>query len=209
LALAGAYTLQKNSRRPDVILETYGRQIEDSVAADGTHHDVTRIHTIGAFALTDQMGRPFTEAKVRGKIYVGDFFFTTCHSICIPMGENMGRLVQQFKNQPDVLFVSHTVDPETDSVPVLKAYADSHAAPPDQWFLLTGSKKTIYSLARNDYFVTATQGDGGPDDFVHTQNFALIDKKGRIRGYYDGTKPEEMEKLAKDIRILEQEANPE
>jgi protein SCO1 len=205
LMLGGIWALQKDSKRPDVILETYGRKLEDSVSADGEHHEVVKIHTIRPFSLTDQLGRPFTLDKVRGKIYVADFFFTTCQSICIPMGRNMGKLVEQFKEQPDVLFVSHTVDPETDSVPVLKAYSDQKNAPTDRWFMLTGSKKVIYDLARFDYFVTATEGDGGADDFVHTQNFALIDTQGRIRGYYDGTKEEEVAKLAKDIAILQQE----
>jgi len=207
LVLAGGYFIQKDNKRPDVILETYGRQTVDSIASDGTHHDANRIHTVGTFALTDQLGRPFTEAETRGKIYVADFFFTTCQTICIPMGRNMSQLVKRYANNPDILFVSHTVDPETDSVPVLKAYADKHEAPPNQWYMLTGSKKVIYSLARNDYFVTATQGDAGPDDFVHTQNFALIDPRGRIRGYYDGTRLEEIEKLAKDIAILQQETS--
>jgi len=207
LALFAGFLLQKQGGRPDVILETYGRQIIDSVAPDSSHHEVIRIHHIGPFALTDQLGRPFNQDQLKGKIYVADFFFTTCQSICIPMGRNMQALVKRFKDSPNVLFVSHTVDPETDTVPVLKAYADLHEAPPNQWFLLTGPKKTIYDLARNDYFVTATKGDGGPDDFVHTQNFALIDQKGRIRGYYDGTLPEEVDKLAKDIRILQQEEN--
>jgi protein SCO1 len=173
LAIAGVYTVDKNSKRPDVVLETYGRESIDSTAPDGTLHAIDKIHRIRPFALTDQLGRPFTLANVQGKVYVADFFYT--------------------------------VDPETDSVPVLKAYADAHQANPKQWFLLTGSKKVIYDLARYDYFVTATQGDGGPDDFVHTQNFALIDQRGRIRGYYDGTKAEEVAKLATDIRILQQE----
>jgi len=209
LAFGAAYTLRQNARRPDKILETYGRVEADSVAPDGTHHTVSRIRTIGAFHLTDQLGRPFTEAQTKGHIYVADFFFTTCQSICIPMGNHMEELVGQFKDDPDILFVSHTVDPETDSVPVLKAYADSHHAPADKWFLLTGSKKEIYALARQDYQVTALQGDGGPDDFVHTQNFALVDKLGRIRGYYDGTQKAEMDKLVKDIRVLKQEDTEE
>lgn len=205
LAFGAAYTLRQNAKRPDKVLETYGREEADSVAPDGMHHIVSRIHTIGSFRLTDQLGRPFTEARTKGKIYVADFFFTTCQSICIPMGRHMETLVGQFKDDPEILFVSHTVDPETDSVPVLKAYADSHHAPADKWFLLTGSKKEIYALAREDYKVTALEGDGGPDDFVHTQNFALVDKQGRIRGYYDGTQQAEMDKLAKDIRVLKQE----
>jgi len=205
LGIAGALSLQKNAARPDVILDTYGRETVDSVGADGKHYDVMKIHTVRDFALTDQLGRPFSQAQTKGKIYVADFFFTTCQSICIPMGKNMSKLVKEFKDQPDVVFVSHTVDPETDSVPVLKEYAEQHDAPPNQWYLLTGPKKVIYDLARYDYFVTATEGDGGPDDFVHTQNFALIDKLGRIRGYYDGTKADEVEKLGKDIRILQQE----
>ena len=205
LGLGAWYTLQQNAKRPDVVLEVYGSEPQDSTAPDGSRHTVMRPHRVGDFTLTDQLGRPFARKQLEGKIYVADFFFTTCQSICIPMGRHMGELVQKFKDDPQLLFVSHTVDPETDSVAVLKAYADKHQAPADKWYLLTGPKKTIYDLARYQYMVTAIQGDAGPDDFIHTQNFALVDALGRIRGYYDGTRPEEMQKLEKDIVILKQE----
>ena len=205
LALGAAYSFRQSAGRPARTLDTFGREEADSVAPDGRHHAVSRVHVIGNYQLTDQLGRPFSQDKLKGKIYVADFFFTTCQSICIPMGNHLSAIAQQFKDDPQVRFVSHTVDPETDSVAALKEYADNYHANPDHWFLLTGPKKTIYDLARHEYFVTATEGDGGADDFVHTQNFALVDRQGHIRGYYDGTLQAEMDKLIKDIRILEQE----
>jgi protein SCO1/2 len=115
------------------------------------------------------------------------------------------KLANKLVEDSSVLFVSHTVDPETDSVSQLKAYAAAHDAREGQWYFLTGEKKKLYDMARNGYFVTATKGDGGPDDFVHTQNFVLIDKYRQIRGYYDGTDSTEMEKLYRDILLLREE----
>ena len=205
LVLGGVYTYQKNSATPDRLLETYGMAEADSILPNGDTVSIPKAHTVGAFRFTDQTGHTVTEADFAGKVYVADFFFTTCESICIPMGKSIMQLARQFKGEPRVRFLSHTVDPETDSVPVLAAYARLHEADPTQWHLVTGPKKALYDMARYQYYVTAMQGDGGPDDFVHTQNFVLVDARRRIRGYYDGTQPEEMEKLRKDITILLQE----
>ena len=205
LAFAGVYTYQKNAATPDRLLNTYGVAEADSILPNGDTVSIPKQHTVGDFKFTDQTGSSVTEADYEGKIYVADFFFTTCESICIPMGKNIMELANHFKGEPKVKFLSHTVDPETDSVPVLAAYAKLHEADPKQWHLVTGPKKALYDMARYQYFVTAMQGDGGADDFVHTQNFVLVDAKRRIRGYYDGTQADEMDKLKKDIRILLQE----
>jgi protein SCO1/2 len=193
--------------KPPRILETYGNQQIDTVDAQGKTIQKTIIHHVPDFTFVDQNGQTITQKSVAGKTYVADFFFTTCESICPIMSKEMMKLAKQFKEDPEIMFLSHTVDPETDSIPKLKAYAMSHQADAGQWKFMTGSKKELYSMARNGYFVTATEGDGGPDDFVHTQNFVLVDKWKQIRGYYDGTDSLEMKKLVNDIALLKAEYN--
>ena len=119
----------------------------------------------------------------------------------------MERIVVKFKNNKDVKFLSHTVDPEIDTVEQLKRYAIEHNANTQKWMFVTGSKKSLYEIARNSYLLNAEKGDGGPDDFIHTQNFALIDKEKHIRGYYDGTDTNEVNQLINDINLLLAEYN--
>jgi protein SCO1/2 len=159
-------------------------------------------HRIPNFSFIDQDGKTITEADVIGKVYVVDYFFTTCKSICPVMSNELEQVADHFKNEDGVIFLSHTVDPETDSIPLLKAYAEKHHANSKQWHFLTGPKKDLYDLARTGYLLDAHEGKGDEDDFIHTQNFALIDKERQIRGFYDGTKHEEMEKLKADISKL-------
>ena len=162
----------------------------------------TVYHTIPAFSFIDQDGKTVTEKDFKDVIYVTDFFFTTCRSICPIMSTQMEKVAQKFKDNDKVKILSHTVDPETDSVPQLKNYATQHHADSKQWIFVTGDKKALYDIARNGYLLDAHQGDGGPNDFIHTQNFALIDKDKRIRGYYDGTNTKEVNQLIKDIDLL-------
>ena len=159
-------------------------------------------HRVAEFELYSQLGDTISLKHVDGRIYVTDFFFTTCANICPKMTAQMKGLHDFYLEDEDVMFVSHTVYPETDSVEVLKAYADKYEVNSDKWILLTGAKEEIYSLARKSYFAVLTEGDGGERDFIHTENFVLMDKKQRIRGYYDGTLANEMERLKKDIEIL-------
>lgn len=154
-------------------------------------------HRVSEFELYSQNGDTIRLDDVDGKIYVTDFFFTTCGNICPKMTTQMKGLHDYYMDDEDVMFVSHTVYPEMDSIEVLKAYADKYEIDSDKWVLLTGSKKEIYSLARKSYFAVLTEGDGGERDFVHTENFMLMDKQQRIRGYYDGTLVNEMERLKK------------
>ncbi|MDG1849330.1 MAG: SCO family protein [Flavobacteriales bacterium] len=168
-----------------------------------THED----HRVSEFELCSQDGDTIRLEDVDGKIYVADFFFTTCGNICPKMTTQMKGLHDFYLDDDDIMFVSHTVYPEMDSVEVLKAYAEKYEIDSDKWVLLTGSKKEIYSLARKSYFAVLTEGDGGERDFVHTENFMLMDKHQRIRGYYDGTLPNDMEKLKNDIDILRREYN--
>lgn len=162
-----------------------------------------RGHRIGNFHLLDQHGNNIDSTALEGKVYVADFFFTTCPSICVPMGEHFQVLQEQFSNHPDFALVSHTVMPEVDSVPVLKKYADKLGAISGVWHLLTGEKEEIYRLARRQYFAVMEPGTSFDEhDFIHTENFILVDRHKRIRGFYDGTDPIQIEVLKKDLEYL-------
>ncbi|MFN4235471.1 MAG: SCO family protein [Bacteroidia bacterium] len=164
-------------------------------------------HRIADFKLLNQNGDTITLKNLDGKIYVADFFFTTCPTICPKMSDQMHRVYEKYKDNPQVMIVSHTVMPEVDSVSVLKAYADKYHADADKWIFLTGPKEEIYQLARKSYFAVITEGDGGVDDFIHTENFILVDKQKRIRGFYDGTSEEDVDRLIKEISYLLKEKN--
>ena len=164
------------------------------------------IHRIPSFSFTDQDGKTVTEKTVDGKIYVADFIFTRCGSICPKMTGNMGTLQEKFKNDEEVLFLSHSVTPDMDSVPVLKKYAIAKGVISSKWHLLTGSVDSIYRLAKKEYYAGDTIGyyQTG-NEFLHTENFILVDKHRRIRGVYNGTLPLEMERLTDDIGTLKKE----
>lgn len=162
-------------------------------------------HKIASFSLTNQNGEEITNRNYDGKIYIADFFFTRCQTICIAMAYNMSELQAYYKNDKDIMFLSHSVTPIMDSVPVLKAYADKKGVIDGKWNVTTGSKKHIYELARKSYFAVLDEGDGGDQDFIHTEQFVLVDKDRRIRGYYDGTDKDDMEKLKNDIILLKEE----
>lgn len=164
--------------------------------------NISKNHTIGNFSLVDQDGKTVTPANFKDKIYVADFFFTRCGTICPIMTDNMTKLQQTFINNSKVKFLSHSVTPVMDSVPVLNAYAKAHGAISGKWHITTGSKKMIYNLARKSYFAVLDEGDGGEQDFIHTEQFVLIDTQKRIRGFYDGTNLNEIKKLTKDIQLL-------
>ena len=193
-----AYT----SKKPAKILPTYGKDQRDSVTAEGKTVPVEIVHTVQDFRFTDQTGKTITQKDFAGTIYVTDFFFTTCPGICPRMTKQMERVYQKYRNNGQVKFLSHTVNPKADSVPVLSNYADMHGADARQWHFVTGDKKELYDMARYGYFVTATEGDGGESDFVHTEKFVLVDPEKRIRGYYDGTDSAKVDELMKDMDIL-------
>lgn len=176
---------------------------------DSTMQYVRRYHKIADFELVNQNGDTITQADYAEKIYVADFFFTTCVTICPIMTGSMLNLQNALKNDPEVKLLSFTVTPKIDDVARLKEYALEKGVNPEKWNLLTGSKKEIYALARKSYLVTKTQGNGGDYDMIHTENFVLVDKEKRIRGYYDGTDPESMQQLLKDIEILKLEYHPD
>ena len=161
------------------------------------------IHRIPAFSFTDQNGKTVTEKTVDGKIYVADFIFTRCGSICQKMTNNMSLIQEKFKSNNDVLLLSHSVTPEMDSVPVLKKYANEKGVISGKWYLLTGNQEDIYRLAKKEYYAGDTIGyyQTG-NEFLHTENFILVDKLRRIRGVYNGTLPLEAERLMDDIATL-------
>ena len=164
---------------------------------------VSKYHKISNFKLINQNGKEITEEFYKDKIYVADFFFTTCQDICPIMTKNMYQLQEKLKNYNDILFLSHTVIPEIDTVQQLKKYAIENKIDESRWNLVTGDKKQIYDLARKSY-LAVEDTEFGDYDMIHTENFMLIDKKRQIRGFYDGTDNSEIQRLLNDIEILKQ-----
>lgn len=159
-------------------------------------------HTVSDFELFNQNGKTITQKDYENKIYVTDFFFSRCPSICPIMSNNMEKLQDIFFEEDDVMFLSLSVTPILDSVPILKEYAQKHGAIDSKWNITTGDKKHIYNLARKSFFAVVSEGDGGLQDFIHTPNFILIDKTRRIRGVYDGTKDQDIQRIKEDIHFL-------
>lgn len=169
------------------------------------------ISTVQPFIFLNQDGKDFTEADIQGKVTVVNFFFTTCKGICPKMNGNMHKIYDVFKDEPDFMIVSHTCDPETDSVPTIKRYADSLKVDERKWVFLTGRKDSLYKQARNSYLLDDPKNNmvNINDQFLHTQFLALVDKNGNVRGQvYDGLKNDELEKLKDDIKtLLKEKAN--
>lgn len=169
---------------------------------DKSQQSISEYHTVADFNLINQNGETITQENYKDKIYVTDFFFTSCTTICPIMTDNIRKLQEEFLTENDIMFLSLSVTPEIDSIPVLRAYADDKGVIDSKWNVTTGNKKHIYELARKSYFAVVEQGDGGLQDFIHTPNFVLVDKKKQIRGVYDGTNDEEIQRLISDIKIL-------
>ena len=165
----------------------------------------TKEHRIGDFQLINQDGQLKSTADWNDKIVVADFFFTHCPTICPQMTKSLKKIQEAFKTDAEILISSFTVDPERDSSAQLKKYARQYNVDTRNWNLLTGDKKEIYKLARNSFMLVATDGDGGPDDFIHSESLVLIDKQKKIRGYYNGTSNDEVNQLIIDIKKLKHE----
>lgn len=191
-----------NALTPKKTLKIFNPADVNPEMVDTTVQFIKRDHTIEDFSFTNQNGKTITQKDYEGKIYVADFFFTTCPSICVPMGENMAWLQEQIKNNPKVMLLSHTVTPDIDTPEVLKAYALKKGAIDSKWNLVTGKKEDIYYIARKSYLAVKTTNSSELYDMVHTENFVLVDQKKRIRGFYDGTNLEEVKKLLEDIKFL-------
>jgi protein SCO1/2 len=172
---------------------------------DSTIQHKRKYHKIADFSLINQNGKTITQDDYKNKIYVADFFFTTCQTICPIMTTNMAEIQKKIINDDEVLLLSHSVTPKIDSVQQLKRYAIKKGINDAKWNLVTGDKKQIYELARKSYLAVKTVGNGDEFDMIHTENFMLIDKKRQIRGFYDGTNKEDISRLLDDIKILKNE----
>ncbi len=191
--------------KPTAVLPVYQPAMVAPELVDESIQYVKKYHTIAPFSMTNHNGETITEKDYENTIYVADFFFTTCPSICPIMTKNMYALQQKLSPYPDVKLLSFSVTPEIDTVTQLKRYAIENKVDDNRWNLATGNKKEIYQLARKSYLVVKEDGDGGPHDMIHTENFVLVDKQKRIRGYYDGTQASAMDDILRDIVILIEE----
>ncbi len=199
LILISCNTKKETTEVPKLLLPVIG---EKKYAGMGTD---TIYHTVGDFKLIDQNKDTVSQKTTENKIYVADFFFATCQSICPQMSHELIRVQENFKNDNEFLILSHTVNPSHDSSEVLNAYAGKYGAIKNKWHFLTGNKKVIYDLALNDYLVNALEEDGSPEGFLHSELFLLIDKQKRIRGMYDGTDSIAVNKLISDVKLLKTE----
>ena len=189
-----ACTSQPATKQP---LPIYGNRYYDDSLQD------TVYHTIKDFALVDQDSNVVTPATFKDKIYVADFFFTSCPTICPVMKKQMLRVYDQFKDSSEVALLSHTIDPEYDTVALLRDYAKRLGIASDNtWHFVTGSKDSIYNLGLKSYQVTAMEDQTAPGGFIHSGAFILVDKDRRIRGMYDGTVPEQVDVMMNDMRRL-------
>lgn len=194
-----------NVLTPEKKLPIYQPNMVKFQLVDSTIQHIKRFHKIDDFSLVNQNNEIITNETYDGKIYIADFFFTTCPGICPIMKENMIELQDEFINDDDVLLLSHTVTPEIDSVSVLKKYSQEKGVLDIKWNMVTGDKKQIYNLARKSYLVAEDIESPRQYDMIHTENFVLVDSKRRIRGFYDGTDSNVMEDLINDIKILKKE----
>jgi protein SCO1/2 len=188
--------------KPEKRLPIYQPSMVNPELVDSTLVYVKKYHSIADFKLINQNGDTVTQADYANKIYIADFFFTTCPTICPVMTANMADIQKVIETDDEVMLLSHSVTPEIDSVPQLKKYAVEKEVIDAKWNLLTGDKRQIYELARKSYLAVLDDGDGGPYDMIHTENFILVDKERRIRGFYDGTSNEAIEQLLEDLKVL-------
>jgi protein SCO1 len=185
-------------KQPAFLLPVYGEKTP-------TENQDTVYHTIGDFKLVNQYGETISKETVKNKIYIANFFFATCQSICPEMSTNLTTVQKVFEKDDSLLILSHSVNPLHDTVEVLMNYAGTYGALKNKWHLLTGDKKMIYDLAKTSYLVNAIEDDGSPEGFLHSELFLLIDSKGRLRGMYDGTDKAQVQKLIEDVKLLKRE----
>ena len=169
---------------------------------DESLRNIKEDHTVSDFKLINQNGETITQEAYENKIYVVDFFFSSCPTICPVMTSNMAKIQKEFLNNDDIMLLSLSVTPEIDSIPRLKSYSKMNGVVDSKWNVTTGDKKHIYELARKSYFAATDEGDGGLQDFIHTSNFILVDEKKQIRGIYDGIEDKDILRLIDDINIL-------
>jgi len=195
-------TIFYNLLKVDRTLPIYQPASVNAELVDSTIQHQKKYHRISDFSLINQNGIHITQEDFKDKIYVADFFFTTCQTICPIMTKNMFEIQNTFIEDDDVMILSHSVTPDIDTVAQLKQYAQEKGVNVSKWHLVTGDKKQIYELARKSYLAVKEVGDGGPFDMIHTENFILIDKSQQIRGFYDGTEQKDINRLIEDIKTL-------
>ncbi|MEK9756004.1 MAG: SCO family protein [Bacteroidota bacterium] len=205
LISAAAVIMFYNVLKPQEKLPIFQPNMVKFQLVDSTIQHIKRFHKISSFELVNQNNQTVTNEFYDGKIYIADFFFTTCPGICPIMKDNMIDLQEEFLDDDQVYLLSHTVTPEIDSVSVLKDYSIEKGVLDYKWNMVTGDKKQIYELARKSYLVAEDIETSSEYDMIHTENFVLIDPERRIRGFYDGTDKESMKQLVKDVYILKQE----
>ena len=198
LAFTIWFFINRNEQKPIRTLPYFGKKYEKQQGD-------TNYHTVKPFCFINQYNQKTTEETMKGKIYVTDFFFTTCQSICPIMSTQLERVYKTFANNSSVLILSHTVEPEIDSIEILMQYAKLHGVTTKQLLFVTGEKKQLYDMARTGYLLNNEVGSGDENDFIHTQNFALVDKEKHLRGFYDGTDTADVSRLILDITILLEE----
>ncbi|WP_310377353.1 SCO family protein [Flavobacterium sp.] len=197
-----------NALKPSKSLPIYTPSMVNPELVDSTVQYIAAKHFIADFSFTNQNGKTITQKDYEGKIFVADFFFTTCGSICPIMTTNMIDVQKAFLNNPKVLLLSHSVLPDTDDVPVLKSYAIKNKVNDAKWNLVTGDKKDIYTMARKSYLAVKQGKPNELYDMVHTENFVLVDSKKRVRGFYDGTNLDQpTEPGIKNVRQLIEDIN--
>lgn len=198
-------SIMYNVLTPKKVLPIYQPSMVNFEMVDSTMQYQSKYHKIADFQLINQNGDTITQEDYKDKIYVADFFFTTCQTICPIMTDHMVQIQKATAKDHDLKLLSYSVTPEIDDVAQLKRYAIEKGVDDDKWNLVTGDKKQIYNLARKSYLAVKTDGNGDEYDMIHTENFMLIDKKQQIRGYYDGTKSEDIDRLLEDIKVLKHE----
>jgi protein SCO1 len=189
-----------SKERSKLLLPVFG---ESKIGANGD----TLYHTVGNFSFVNQFGDTITEKTITDKMYVADFFFATCESICPKMSDQLKRVQNKFLTDSNFLILSHTVNPSNDNVQVLNEYGGKYGAIINKWHLMTGDKKSIYDLAKTSYLVNAIEDDGSEQGFLHSETFLLVDAERRLRGIYDGTDSIDVNRLMKDVEILKSENN--
>jgi protein SCO1/2 len=200
------------NRNKDNRLKIYSPIDVNPALVDSSLHEKRKDHSISDFSFLNQLGDTIRKSDVSGHIFVADYFFTTCGGICPKMTTQLQRVHQEFLNDPHFLILSHTVNPKIDTVEVMYKYAERFGADHSKWWFLTGSKADLYTMARKSYLVVPDEADpnfehGAESDFIHTENFVLIDPDGRIRGMYDGTNAAEVSELIRDVYDLKKEYN--
>ncbi|MBA3900225.1 MAG: SCO family protein [Bacteroidetes bacterium] len=198
---ATIYFIMTTGKHNMLSLPVYGNKDVSVAIVDGKEVSDTIYHTLPAFSFTNQYGETVSSTDFKGKIMVANFFFTTCPTICPKMTSGLVHAREKLKDYPQVIFLSHTVDPETDTVEALAAYAKKARAD-EGWHFVTGEKEEIYRQAVIGFMVGAQEDVLAPGGFLHSEQIVLVDKSGRIRGYYDGTELQELNRLIDEVKVL-------